>query len=118
MVGGEDQHLFGHLSENALRVLKNCVSRAEIPALAGLLHGWDNFDVFTQLGRENAPPVAHMPDELERFVLREHEDSAQVGINAIGKREIDNAVLAAKWHGGFGGIAGQGMKALPGASSQ
>jgi hypothetical protein len=56
VVGGEDQHLVGRLGENALRILKNCVGRAEIPALAGSASWLDDFDVLTQFGRENAPP--------------------------------------------------------------
>jgi len=59
-----------------------------------------------------------MADEFKRFVLSEHEDSAKIGINAIRKGKINNAVGASEWHRGFGGIAGERMEALAGASGQ
>ena len=59
-----------------------------------------------------------MPAQIERLVLGENEDPADAGIDAIGKRKIDNPVGSAEWNGGFGRIAGQRMKAFTDAPSQ
>ena len=42
-----------------------------------------------------------------RFVLRRHTDAADAGVDAIGKRKIDNAKFAAKRHGRLGAPIGQ-----------
>jgi hypothetical protein len=33
---------------------------------------------------------------------------AQVGVNAVGQGDVDNAVLTSEWDGRFGAIAGEG----------
>src|ERR1700730_1264419 len=101
VVRGENQYLIGRLGENALRILKYGVSGSDVPPFAYLLHGRNDLDILAKLGRKNAPSIANMTDEIQGFVLREHENSADIGIDAIGKREIDDAVCAAERHSGF-----------------
>ena len=43
--------------------------------------------------------------ERKRFVLRQNEDAAQIAVDAVGKRDVDNAVDAAEGHGGLGAVA-------------
>jgi len=50
--------------------------------------------------------------------LGENEDAAQAGVDAVGKRDVDDAVDAAEDHGGFGAIASERVEALTGASSE
>jgi hypothetical protein len=53
-----------------------------------------------------------MPDKFKRFVLGEDEDPPDVGVDAIRKREIDDAVHSAETHSRFGGVTRQGVKSL------
>ena len=48
-----------------------------------------------------------MAVEAERFVLSEYEDAAQIGVDAIGESDVDDAIHAAERNGGFGAIAGE-----------
>jgi hypothetical protein len=45
--------------------------------------------------------------EGEGLVLGEDVDAAEVGVDAVGEGDVDDAVLAAKGDGGFGAIAGE-----------
>src|ERR1700735_2720338 len=53
-----------------------------------------------------------------RFVLSENEHAAQVAIEAIGKRDVNDAIHAAERNGRLGTVASQGPKALSLAASQ
>jgi hypothetical protein len=44
--------------------------------------------------------------------LGEYEDPPDVGVDAIRKREIDDAVHSAETHSRFGGVTRQGVKSL------
>ena len=118
LIARQDEDLIGRLSQNALRVLKHGIRCAVIPAFTGLFHGGDDFDVLAQFRRENAPTVAHVADQIERFVLRENENASHVGVDTVGKGEVDNAVDAAERHGRLGSVARQRMEAFPGPAGQ
>src|SRR3984893_2086603 len=92
MVRGENQYLIRRFGKNALRILKYGVRCPDVPSFADLFHGGDDLDILAKLGRQNAPSITNVTNQIERFVLREDENSADIGIDAIGKREIDNAV--------------------------
>ena len=59
-----------------------------------------------------------MAVERKRLVLRENVYVAQSGIHAIGKCDVNDAVVAAKGDRGFGAVSGEGIKALSGAARQ
>ena len=80
---------------------KHGVGRALVPVLVDALHGRNHLDVLAQLGREDVPAVADVADQFQRLVLCQDEDSPDVGIDAVGEREIDDPVDAAEWHGGL-----------------
>jgi hypothetical protein len=61
-------------------------------------------------------PFADMAIEAQSLVLRHDVDLAQPGVDAVGKRDVDNAVMPAKWHCGLGAVARQGKKPLSGAA--
>ena len=48
-----------------------------------------------------------MAVEAERFVLREDENAPQVAVDAIGERDVDDAVDAAEGNGGLGAVPRQ-----------
>ena len=63
-------------------------------------------------------PLADVAVEAEGFVLREDEDAAQIAIDAIGERDVDDAVDAAEGHGGLGAVAGERPQPLALAACQ
>ena len=50
--------------------------------------------------------MLQVAQERMGFVLREHADFFQVGIEAVGQGEIDNAPIAAEIHRGLGAAVG------------
>src|SRR5208282_1115324 len=61
------------------------------------------------------PALADLTIQRERLVLRENKDAPQAGVDAIGKRDVDDTVDAAEGYGGFGAVAGERIEAFPGA---
>jgi hypothetical protein len=59
-----------------------------------------------------------VPGQFERFVLGEDEDPADVRVDAVGQREVDDPIGAAKRYGWFGQVPRERVKALTGASRQ
>ena len=78
--------------------------------------GGQNFDEFSHFAAKNVPAFADVAIQRERFVLRENVDAAQIGVEAVGKSDVDDAVNSAEGHGGFGAVARERIKALTGAS--
>jgi len=61
---------------------------------------------------ERRPPGANMPVEAECLVLRQHKHPPQIGIDAVGKRDVDDAVQPAERHRRLGAVAGQRPQAF------
>src|SRR6516164_5115264 len=59
-----------------------------------------------------------MAVEGERLVLGDHENAAQVGVHAVGKGDVDNAIDAAERHGRLGTITREREKTLARPSGQ
>jgi hypothetical protein len=78
VIAREDQHQVSAFGENAVRVLKYGIGCPHVPAFTCLFHGRNELNEFAQLRRKNAPSVAHMADQFERFVLRKNENAADV----------------------------------------
>ena len=67
---------------------------------------------------ERRPAGANVPVQAQRFVLRENENAPQIGVDAIGKRDVDDAIERAEGNRGLGAIAGQRPQALALASGE
>ena len=52
------------------------------------------------------------------LVLRQHENAAQVGMQTVAEREVDDAIAAAEGHGRLGPFGRQGMQARTDAARQ
>jgi len=48
----------------------------------------------------------------------EDVDAAQIGIEAVGEGDIDDAIHSAEGYGGLGAVASKRIEALPGAASK
>jgi hypothetical protein len=117
VVAGEDDDVFGLLGADRIDVLVDRVGGAHVPVGAGALHGRHDLKELAQLLRHDAGPAfADMAIEAERLVLGHDEDLAQAGVDAVGERDVDDAVMAAKWHGGLGAVAREGEKPFSGAA--
>jgi hypothetical protein len=71
----------------------------------------EDFDVVAEAG-EGRPACTNVAVQAERFVLREDKDAAEIGVDAIGESDVNDAVESAKGNGGLGAIAGEGPKAF------
>jgi hypothetical protein len=56
--------------------------------------------------------------EGQSFVLGEDVDAAEVGVEAVGKGDVDDAVHASEGDGGLGAVAGERVKAFSGAACE
>ena len=107
VVAGKDDHVLRLLAADGVDVLVDGVGGAHVPVGAGALHGRHELEELAEFLRHDAGPAfADVPVERERLVLGENEDPAQAGVDAVGERDIDDAVVAAEWNCRFGPIAG------------
>ncbi len=114
VVAGEDEDVLGLLGADGVDVLEDGVGGALVPALGDALHGGKDLDELTELGGDDrAPAFADVAVEREGFVLGEDVDVAEVGVDAVGEGDVDDAVLAGKWDSGLGAVAGERKEPLP-----
>src|ERR1700693_3230785 len=117
MVAGEDEDVTGLLAADGINILINGISGALIPVLRNA-HLWRKyFDEISQ-AHQYGPAATNVAIEAERFVLREDEDAAQVAVQAIGERDVDDAVHAAERDGGFRAVTRQRPQAFTLAACQ
>src|SRR5580704_5462096 len=117
MVAGKDEDVTGLLAADGINILINGISGALIPVLRNA-HLWRKyFDEISQ-AHQYGPAATNVAIEAERFVLREDEDAAQVAVQAIGERDVNDAVHAAEWDSGFRAVARQWPQALSLAACQ
>ena len=113
VVAGEDEHVLGLLGADGVDVLVDGVGGALIPVVAHALHGRQDLDELAHLAADDVPAFADMAIERQRLVLGEDVDAAQVGIDAVGEGDVDDAVDAAEGHGRLGAVARQGIERSP-----
>src|SRR5260221_13990855 len=112
VVAGEDDHVFGLLGTDGIDVLIYRVGGPHVPVLADPLHGWQDFDELADFTAKNVPAFADLTIQRESLVLREDIDATQAGVDAVGKRDVDDAVDAAESHCRLGAVAGERIEAL------
>ncbi len=117
VVAGENDGVVGTLAADGIDILVNGVRGAEIPTGGDAHLRRQDFDEVAE-SHQRRPPQTNMAVQAERLVLRENENAAQVAIDAIGQRDVDDAVNAAERDGGFGAVAGERPKPLPLAAGQ
>ena len=119
VVAGEDEDVLGLFGADGVDVLEDGVGGALVPGLGDALHGGEDLDELAELGGDDRPPaLADVAVERERLVLGEDVDVAQVGVDAVRQRDVDDAVLPGEGDGGLGAIACEGKQALARAASQ
>ena len=119
VVAGEDEHVLRLLGADGVDVLVDGVGRAHVPVGADALHGRQDLNELAEfLGDDAGPAFADVPVERQRLVLGEDVDAAQIGIDAVGKGDVDDAVLAAKGNRRLGAIARERKQPFAGSARQ
>ena len=117
VVAAEDDHVLGLFAADGIDVLIDRIRGAHVPVGAGALHGRQQFKELAQFLRHDARPAfADMTVERERLVLGKDEHPAQAGIDAVGERDVDDAVVSAEGHGWFGAVAGKRKEPFSGSA--
>src|SRR6266702_2569160 len=112
VVARKDENVLGTLAADGINVLINGIGCALVPIFADALHGWQDLNELSELAGNNLPGFADVAIERECLVLREDIDPAQVGVNAVGKRNVDDSIDAAERNGRFSPVAGERIKSL------
>ena len=107
VVGGKNQNVRQAFVRNALHILVDRVGGAQIPGVPQALGRRNGFNELPELGGKNIPNLADVTVQAQSFVLRQDIDFAESGIQAIGKRQIDQAVDTPERHHRLGLIAGE-----------
>ena len=105
MVAGQDQHVIRVIALDKGDVLIDRVGCALVP-FGILALGIGRQDLHAAVRGVQTPrlAVADVLIELQRLILRQDADRIDLGVYAVGKREIDNAVLAAERDGRLGRV--------------
>ena len=119
VVARQDEHILWLLGADRVNVLVHRVGGAHVPVLADALHRGHDLDELSQFAAHDvAPALADVTVQRQRFVLRQDINPAEIGVNAIGQGNVDDAVDSAKRDGWFGAVTGQRIETLARSSSQ
>ena len=111
MIAGQDHDVLRALFFERVDVLVDGVGRALVPVLVDPLLRRHDVDELAQFAAEIASPAqVDVPIEAHGLVLRQHQHLADAAVQAVGEREIDNAIGAAKGHGRLGPVARQRLQ--------
>ena len=120
MVAGQDDHIFRVIQVQKADVLIDGVGGALVPgALVPLTHVGGE-DMYAAVGPVQVPglAVAQVAVQLQGPVLGEDTYGVDAGIDAVGEREINDAVFAAEGDGGLCHVAGEGVETAALSSGQ
>ncbi len=118
VIARQDENVFRLLCSNRVDVLVDGVRGSHVPVLADALHRRQDLNELAQFASHDVPAFANMTIQRERFVLGEDVDATKIGINAIGKRDVDDAIDSAERDCRFGAIPSQRVQPFPRSSGQ
>ena len=72
----------------------------------------------SSLGDDAGPALADVAVEREGLVLGEDVNAAQAGVDAVGERDVDDAVVAAEGNGRLGAVTREREETFAGAAGQ
>jgi hypothetical protein len=102
VIAGEDDDVLGFFGADGVDVLVDGIGGALIPRLGDALHRREYLDELAELvGDDGAPALADVAVERKGLVLGEDVNVAQVGVDAVGKGDVDDAVLAGEGTAGL-----------------
>ena len=114
VVAGEDHDGVGRVVLDDVHVAQDGVGRAAVPLgdLAARDVRLEQLDAAAVAVEVPRPAEADVVVERARVVLGQDDDVVDVGVDAVGQREVDDPVLAAERHGRLGALLGQDRQAL------
>ena len=119
MVPAQHGHILGIIAVHKGDVLIDGVGGALVPGLGfGLGIGGQHVGPAPVAVQVPGLAVADIIVEFQGLVLGEHPHSVDAGVDAVGQREINDAVLAAEGHRRLGGVLGQHIQAAALAAGQ
>src|SRR5207248_4923829 len=95
VIAGKNKNVLGLLGADRINILIHGVGGALVPRLADPLHRRQHFDELSHFATDDVPAFTDMAVQGKRLVLGQDVDPAQVGVDAIGERDVDDAVNAA-----------------------
>ncbi len=105
---------FGCSDADGINVLVHGVRRSHVPVRAHPLHRRQNLHKLAQLLRHNAAPAfADMPVQRQSLVLGQDVHPAQIGVDAVGERDIDDPVVPPKGTAGLARSRVSGKRRSP-----
>ena len=117
LVAGEDEHQLVRVVREMDEVLPHGVGGALVPVdpVGGLLGGED----LDEAAGEDVEVVRVLDVAVERAAveLGQHEDAAELGVDAVADGDVDEAVLAAQGDRRLGAVLGQGEEPSAGAAA-
>src|ERR1700741_3840953 len=116
MVAGENQNVPRRVAAQDVEVLIDRIRGSLVPVDSDALLRGQQLDEFAEPAGEEAPAALHVTDQALRLVLGADADAPYARVHAVRQREIDDAKLAPKRHGGLRAPVGQWAKAAAAAS--
>src|SRR5690606_29487903 len=107
MITGKNQNVFGVVAANDIQVLQYRIRRAGIPGGFQPLLRRQKLDKLTEFPAEKPPAPLHVAIQRMRFILCQHADPADAGIDAVGEWKINDAKLSTKMYGRFSTPVGE-----------
>src|SRR6185369_4239864 len=119
VVAGQHQDVLRVVAGEDVHVLVDSIGRAAVPEL--LVHALlrrQQVDEFIELVAQERPAALQVAQQAVRLVLGQHADASDTGVQAVGKREVDDAELAPEVDCRLGAIVGQVCQARAAAAGQ
>ena len=118
MVAGQNENIFRVIVRDERDILINCVRRTLVPLRGLALIRRQHADAAAQAVEVPRLARADVGVEHVRLVLGQYADRVDAGVDAVGKREINNAVFAAERYSRLCNILGQNIQAAALAACQ
>src|SRR5437764_14398297 len=118
MVARQNQNVLRLLRAYGINVLINGVGGALVPLIADALHRRQHFNKFPYFAAQDVPALADVAIKGQGLILSQDVNAAQIGVDAVGKGDINDAVNAAEGHGRLGAVARERIEPLSSSSSQ
>lgn len=119
VVASKDHDIFWARLFDRIDVLVHGIRSAAIPLVGDPLLRRNDVEIRSQLAlKQRLPGAVQVPIQAERFVLGQDEHLEQPAVHAVGKRKVDDAILAGKWNCGLGPVRGQRLQSSSFAAGQ
>jgi hypothetical protein len=119
VVAGQDDNVICPVGRQDVLVLVDRIGGAAVPAFfVDSLLRRQQIDEFVHLGSKESPAALQVAQQAVALVLRDHADAPDPRVQAVGKREVHDAELAAEIDCGLGPAIGQTLEPAATAAGQ